>query len=143
MSQSGAMKTLVPRVFPFLSHSSIHVRKAGLETLLVLSSGKTANLWLPDCILDALRHVYQRALLEHNSSCVALIPKLWNSLCDNTPLDPLLLAGCPWFGPWIHLISGWLFFQYFKYFLKLFNRNLSLKYILWMRRFFFYLFKLY
>lgn len=106
MSQSGALKGLVPRVFPFMSHSSIHVRKAALETMLVLSSSKTACHWLPDCILDALRYVYQRALLEHNSSCIALIPKLWNSLCDNTPLEPLLMAGCPWFGPWIHLISG-------------------------------------
>ena len=48
----------------------------------------------------------QRALLEHSGSCLEVVPRLWNALCENTPLQPLLMAGCPWFGPWIHLISG-------------------------------------
>lgn len=105
-SSGPQLKELVPRLFPFLSHSSIPVRLACLETLLILSKSKTGAHWLPHCILDALRHVYQRALLEHNSACLAVVPQLWNSLCENTPLQPLLMAGCPWFGPWIHLISG-------------------------------------
>ena len=104
-SKTG-LAELVPRLFPFLSHSSSPVRKAALETLLILSQGETGQHWLPHCILDALRNVYQRALLEHNAGCLSVVPKLWNSICKNTPLQPLLMAGCPWFGPWIHLISG-------------------------------------
>ena len=34
------LKELVPRLFPFLSHSSIPVRLACLETLLILSKSK-------------------------------------------------------------------------------------------------------
>jgi len=107
LSKSGnSLPTLVPRLFPFLSHSSSHVRKAALETLLTLSSHpSTAMQWLAVCAGDILRHLYQRALLEHQLPCLALVPKVWNSICENTPLEPLLMASCPWFGPWIKLIS--------------------------------------
>jgi len=106
-SSSPPLSSLVPRLYPFLSHSSSQVRKAALSTLLTLSSHSTvAEHWLPSCAMDLLRNIYQRALLEHNSQNLSLVVSVWNFVCTNTPLQPLLMAGCPWFGPWIKLISG-------------------------------------
>ena len=97
---------LVPRLFPFLSHSSSVVRRASLQALTVLTGPQTGPLWLPTCIMTLLRQVYQRALLEHYEACLQLIPRLWDAACEQTPLSPLLMASCPWFGPWITLIAG-------------------------------------
>jgi TATA-binding protein-associated factor len=97
---------LVPRLFPFLSHSSSVVRRASLQALIILTGPRTGPLWLPACIMDLLRHVYQRALLEHHEACLELIPRLWDAACELTPLSPLLMASCPWFGPWITLIAA-------------------------------------
>ena len=106
-SSSPPLSSLVPRLYPFLSHSSSQVRRATLSTLLTLSSHQAvAEHWLPVCAVDVLRHVYQRALLEHNTQNLSLVVSVWNCVCTNTPLQPLLMAGCPWFGPWIKLISG-------------------------------------
>ena len=96
---------LVPRLFPFLSHSSSVVRRASLQALIILTGPRT-GLWLPSCIMILLRQVYQRALLEHNEACLSLIPRLWDAACEQTPLSPLLMASCPWFGPWITLIAA-------------------------------------
>jgi len=106
-SSSPPLSSLVPRLYPFLSHSSSQVRKAALSTLLTLSSHPSvAEHWLPSCAMDLLRNIYQRALLEHNNQNLSLVVSVWNCVCTNTPLQPLLMAGCPWFGPWIKLISG-------------------------------------
>ncbi len=38
------------------------------QALIILtSSPRIGELWLPHCIMDLLRHVYQRALLEHQA----------------------------------------------------------------------------
>eukprot|EP00092_Neocalanus_flemingeri_P012300 GFUD01013258.1.p1 GENE.GFUD01013258.1~~GFUD01013258.1.p1 ORF type:complete len:1777 (+),score=633.99 GFUD01013258.1:47-5377(+) len=106
-SSSPPLSSLVPRLYPFLSHSSSQVRKAALSTLLTLSSHPSvAEHWLPSCAMDLLRNIYQRSLLEHHSHNLDLVVSVWNCVCTNTPLQPLLMAGCPWFGPWIKLISG-------------------------------------
>jgi TATA-binding protein-associated factor len=77
------------------------------QALIILtSSPRIGELWLPHCIMSLLRHVYQRALLEHQESCLRLIPRLWDAACEQTPLSPLLMASCPWFGPWITLIAA-------------------------------------
>jgi len=96
-SSSPPLSSLVPRLYPFLSHSSSQVRRATLSTLLTLSSHQAvAEHWLPVCAVDVLRNVYQRALLEHNTQNLSLVVSVWNCVCTNTPLQPLLMAGCPW-----------------------------------------------
>ena len=102
----SSLPSLVPRLYPFLSHSSSAVRRAALSTLLTLSSSPTlAPSWLPSCAPLLLRHLYQRALLEHQPSLLSLTTHVWGATLQHTPLQPLLIAACPWFGPWLQLIA--------------------------------------
>ena len=50
-------------------------------------------------------HLYQRALLEHKSDGLETIETIWNQVCEKTPLQSLLLAGCPVYGSWFAMIQ--------------------------------------
>jgi hypothetical protein len=52
-----------------------------------------------------LPHLYQRALLEHKSESLDLIELVWRKVCEQCPLQRLLLAGCPVYGSWFALIQ--------------------------------------
>lgn len=58
---------VVPRLWPFLTHSTSSVRKATLQTLSTLTrvpaDGKCL-MWSAQLLQDAMRHVYQRVLVE-------------------------------------------------------------------------------
>ena len=63
---NGELSILVPRLWPFLRHNAPSVRKATLQTLCSLLSrvqNRNQN-WVIPILQDALRHIYQRALLE-------------------------------------------------------------------------------
>ena len=106
LSSTDSLPSLVPRLYPFLSHSSSMVRHASLSTVLTLSSAPAlAPAWLPACAPLLLRHLYSRALLEHQGSTLALLEKTWTAVLQQAPLQPLLMAACPWFGPWLQLLA--------------------------------------
>ena len=68
------LNELVPRLWAFLYHPSSSVRKATAETLVTLT---TCNAqWVQYIVGDALRHIYQRCLLEHNRDILAILPKV-------------------------------------------------------------------
>lgn len=53
------------RLWPFLSHSTSSVRRATLQTLVTLTAQCDRVLtWGSDLLTEALRHVFQRALVE-------------------------------------------------------------------------------
>ncbi|RVE45378.1 hypothetical protein evm_009950 [Chilo suppressalis] len=77
---------VLPRLWPYLDHSTSSVRKAALQTLRTLTrplvtdtngvtNGDSSNkpvdtepqylAWTPELLQDAMRHVYQRVLFEH------------------------------------------------------------------------------
>ena len=99
--------SLVPRLYPFMSHNSSQVRKATLSCLHTLSShDAVSGQWLASCCQDILSYLYTRALLEHNTTNLELVETVWSSVCHNTPLQPLLMASCPLFSHWLQLISS-------------------------------------
>ena len=103
---TDSLSSLVPRLYPFLSHSSSMVRQASLSTVLTLASAPAlAPAWLPACAPLLLRHLYCRALLEHQGSILILLEKTWAAVLHQAPLQPLLMAACPWFGPWLQLLA--------------------------------------
>lgn len=61
------LNNVMPRLWPFLSHSTSSVRKATLDTLKTLTE-KPADgsniLWDAQLLQDAMRHVFQRLLVE-------------------------------------------------------------------------------
>ena len=103
---------VLPRLWPFLSHSSSSVRKATLQTLQTLTGddgdgkenrkerwGEGGGLVLQ----EALRHVFQRVLIEHVSSIQEVAERVWENLVVQSDLEMLLHAACP-------LVSTWLCF---------------------------------
>uniref|UniRef100_A0A0N8BMP5 TATA-binding protein-associated factor n=1 Tax=Daphnia magna TaxID=35525 RepID=A0A0N8BMP5_9CRUS len=92
---------LVPRLWPFLSHSSSKVRHSTLktlETLLIL--GHTTE-WMEGLASDLLRHVFQRAMLEHQQEILEHIEKLWGLIIRRLSLQILLPAACPCVATWL------------------------------------------
>ena len=101
------MASLVPRLYPFLSHNSSAVRCATLSCLLSLARHVSVSCtWLAACCQELMAWLYTRALLEHSAANLALVEAVWAAVCSNTQLEPLLMATCPLFSHWLQLISG-------------------------------------
>ena len=101
------MASLVPRLYPFLSHNSSAVRRATLSCLLSLARHvSVSSTWLAACCQELMAWLYTRALLEHSAANLALVEAVWAAVCSNTQLEPLLMATCPLFSHWLQLISG-------------------------------------
>ncbi|KAL7730918.1 hypothetical protein ACLKA6_014161 [Drosophila palustris] len=130
--QMEPIGTLVPRLFPFLSHSTSSVRRSTLKTLLTLTSsgdtvikrestdeleksgganGKQETLKLNFGVVDwnwqllqqALRHIYQRLLVEPQPDIQALAHQVWSNVIEYADLGALLHAACPHVSSWICL----------------------------------------
>lgn len=136
------MSVLVPRLWPFLSHTTSSVRRSTLQTLKTLTqrptivhtkdtterNGKSCNIngngssssataviqnltkcnfgvqeWPPQLLQEALRHLYQRVLVEPIPDIQSIIEVVWNNLVINAELSALLHAACPYVASWMCL----------------------------------------
>lgn len=98
------LDVLMPRLWPFLHHTSSSVRKSALLTLQKLTElDPTVAPMSVSPLQETLRHTYQRALVEHIPDVQQLIPFVWSDLLKSSRLDSLLLAACPLFGTWLCL----------------------------------------
>lgn len=97
-------------MWPFLSHSSSSVRKATLQTLQTLTGDDGARnenkkeRWGEGgglVLQEALRHVFQRVLIEHVIAIQDVAERVWENLVVQSDLELLLHAACP-------LVSTWL-----------------------------------
>lgn len=93
-------------MWPFLSHNASSVRRATLQTLTTLTTklpdGNSLQ-WSPVLLQDALRHVFQRVLVEHLEDVQKAAEKVWDNLVRNSGLAELLHAACPYVSTWICL----------------------------------------
>lgn len=113
------MEKLIPRLWPFLSHPSSSVRRSTLQTLKKLTdetnnqqasskestttsaSDKPLELnfgvkhWPATLLQEALRHIYQRVLVEHIEDVQSLVEEVWKNIVRNADLSTLLHASCP------------------------------------------------
>ncbi|CAD7093413.1 unnamed protein product [Hermetia illucens] len=142
--QMESMAILVPRLWPFLSHSTSSVRRSTLRTLKTLTTNKSSNDgastshksedkhngnsslpssmvadmdfdsktlalnfgvqdWNAPLLQEALRHVYQRILIEPVEDIQELCKEVWTNLIRNAELSALLHAACPFVAAWICL----------------------------------------
>ncbi|CAL8122887.1 unnamed protein product [Orchesella dallaii] len=98
------LDVLIPRLWPFLHHTSSSVRKSALLTLQKLTELDPSVAPMSVSPLQVtLRHVYQRALVENYAEVLELIPQVWCDLLKSSQLNSLLLAACPLFGQWLCL----------------------------------------
>ncbi|KAL5274579.1 hypothetical protein ACFFRR_000969 [Megaselia abdita] len=117
-----SMEVLLPRIWPFLAHNSKGVRRSTLTTIHALTvkkkpvsdnvnNGECTNFqinlgvsqWSPNLVQDALRHIYQRILIESNEDIQNLCISVWKNLIHNSDLSALLNAACPYVSSWICL----------------------------------------
>ncbi|XP_033118487.1 TATA-binding protein-associated factor 172-like [Anneissia japonica] len=98
---------LIPRLWPFLSHTILSVRKAALQTLLTLLKADTYEVpvgtWLPVILQDAMRHIFQRCLVETTSDTLDLIQEVWDAILQKAVLQNILQATIPWYSAWLSL----------------------------------------
>lgn len=140
------MPELIPRLWPFLSHSTSSVRKSTLLTLKTLTecnaqpsviqstsdikfepptvalqstdfnvdkliSANPKNLslnfgvkeWPHQLLQEAMRHIYQRVLVEHLPDVQCIAEHVWNNLVTNANLTAILHAACPCVSSWMCL----------------------------------------
>lgn len=96
------LSDVVPRLWPFLSHSASSVRKATLQTLGTLTEGNSMQ-WEAQLLQEALRHVFQRVLVEHLTEVRQVAEGVWYLLLKNAGLIELLHAACPLTRIWMCL----------------------------------------
>ncbi|KAH0951944.1 hypothetical protein HN011_003883 [Eciton burchellii] len=107
------LSQVLPRLWPFLSHSSSNVRKATLQTLQTLTGddndqnenkkerwGEGGGLVLQ----EALRHVFQCVLVEHITVIQDVAERVWENLVVHSDLELLLHAACPHVSTWLCLV---------------------------------------
>ncbi|XP_077552416.1 TATA-binding protein-associated factor 172-like isoform X1 [Haemaphysalis longicornis] len=97
----------VPRLWPFLGHNAVAVRRSVLRSLLILTSEQGTpqplSEWIPPLLPSMLRLLYQRCLLETSSDVLDLIYQVWEQVVRGAPLGPLLTAACPYLSSWLCL----------------------------------------
>ncbi|XP_012935979.1 TATA-binding protein-associated factor 172 [Aplysia californica] len=101
---TASLTALTPRLWPFLRHNIMSVRKAALETLLTLLNlhdMDTTSKWLFPICQDAVRHIYQRGLLEEKAELLPLIVRVWEALLRSAMLEQLVIISVPWLGVWM------------------------------------------
>lgn len=140
------MESVIPRLWPYLSHPTSSVRKSALQTLQTLTKCSTDNgaqyddvtddsfkvlnkekvkqdcmdklgfafddvdsideedvQWNSELLQEALRHVFQRVLVEHIYDIKVMIEDVWKNLVNSSNLEHLLTAACPFMSTWICL----------------------------------------
>lgn len=104
VSVTQPLAQLVPRLWPFLNHSSSGVRKSVLQALVTLTAdgnSQTCKDWLPAVLSDALRLIYQRCLIEHCDDISDILYKVWFQIITCAPLPALLHSACPYLNVWL------------------------------------------
>lgn len=118
------MDSLIPRLWPFLSHPTSSVRRSTLQTLKKLTDEAdipqqlTTSLtedkstmflnfgvryWPSPLVQEALRHIYQRVLVEHVEDIQCLVEDVWGNIVTKSDLATLLHAACPYVSCWMCL----------------------------------------
>ncbi|XP_053692985.1 TATA-binding protein-associated factor 172 [Sabethes cyaneus] len=85
--------------------------KAATEHNAILQADPSENLvlnfgvqeWPPALLQEALRHIFQRVLVEHVEDIQSLAESVWNNLIVNAELSALLHASCPFVASWLCL----------------------------------------
>jgi TATA-binding protein-associated factor len=90
-----SLSHVVPRLWPFLSHTIISVRQATVRTLFSLLScspeGKTneSGSWISEILHEMLRQIYQRLVLEPRVDLRETILEVWIKLTQSSDIQVL------------------------------------------------------
>ncbi len=109
--------TLVPRLWPFLTHLINSVRVSCLKTLLTifcyqgsevkgheLGSEVKGQEWLSGMLGNVLSQLFQRLLLEKDDQTRELVHEVWGAVLTNSTHQDLAVSFTPLVLPFLNLI---------------------------------------
>lgn len=100
--------SLCTRLWPFFSHGMEDVRRAAALTLssllstssaspasgsIPLASSSAASSWISSNLVDAMRLVFQRSLLEDRQPVIDVLVKLWRQIVEGASIQGGFQAG--------------------------------------------------
>ncbi|KAL0841533.1 hypothetical protein ABMA28_015203 [Loxostege sticticalis] len=121
------LSDVLPRLWPYLDHSTSSVRKAALQTLRTLTRPLITEvknngvenggenvvngvetpdqylMWTPELLQEAMRHVYQRILFEHVHEIQEIAIQVWENFLRHASLGVILVSACPMLATWLCL----------------------------------------
>ncbi|PSN34064.1 TATA-binding protein-associated factor 172, partial [Blattella germanica] len=96
----------LPNIYEVLTHNTSSVRRATLQTLRTLTAQRNVTngiSWTAALLQEALRHIFQRVIVESVPEIQELSEQVWGNLVRNGMLEDLLVAACPFVSPWLCL----------------------------------------
>ncbi|XP_026686153.1 TATA-binding protein-associated factor 172 isoform X2 [Diaphorina citri] len=100
---SEPVMEVLPRLYPYLSHSTSSVRLATLQTMATMTRAHRTLDTSVESLVATLRHVFQRSLIEHVTEIQDMVEQVWESILTRVPLNTLLMAVCPHIASWLCL----------------------------------------
>ncbi|KAI0561933.1 DNA helicase [Gracilaria domingensis] len=107
---SKTMTELVPRLWPFLRHSSRNVRRAAMSLLQTLTEGFGDDellQWIQPLCGDLFMRLFRNVLLETEDDILASSMNIWDRMLatfarNPSSFDVLVQNLAPMLDPWIH-----------------------------------------
>uniref|UniRef100_A0A0A9X8J8 TATA-binding protein-associated factor 172 n=1 Tax=Lygus hesperus TaxID=30085 RepID=A0A0A9X8J8_LYGHE len=93
---------LIQRLWSLLEHNNSSVRAAALKTLSCLPDQQYFKAWSYN-LQPTLRHLFQRALVEHQPSIHQEVERVWYKVLHFSQLSDVLNAACPFVSIWLCL----------------------------------------
>lgn len=106
-SDITSVNQLIPRLWPFLGHDLISVRKSVLEALIVLTNARQDLSWMSQETFDhALALIFQRSLVETNQQVFSLLLNAWQALIVKVDKQILYTISARYISYWICLVMS-------------------------------------
>ncbi|PXF49054.1 putative helicase mot1 [Gracilariopsis chorda] len=110
---SRAMTELVPRLWPFLRHSSRNVRRAAVNLLQTLTEGfadKELLQWIQPLCAELFMRLFRNVLLETELDILTTSMNIWDRMLETFSGSPssfcvLIQSITPMLDPWMHAAS--------------------------------------
>lgn len=89
------------------NQSAIKLENTILEKVMTNDASLELNFgvknWSPGLLQEALRHIFQRVLVEHIVDIQLIVEDVWKNLVTHAELSALLHASCPYVAAWMCL----------------------------------------
>lgn len=102
---SDELAVLVPRLYPFLRHNLVSVRRAAVEMLELITAPASSKKWLSKILVEITRYIFQNIILESKQPIVQSSLKVWQQIVRNVAPEQLLQLCTAFFASWVNLLS--------------------------------------
>lgn len=110
--QGESLSSVVPRLWPFLRHNIFSVRRAALQTLRTILETHKRNSyaeatkkagWLLPILEAAMRHLFERFLVEQVMELLTLLQEVWRSMIGCVDGAKVAVVTAQWVNIWLSM----------------------------------------